>query len=232
MRTNKWNPSITTIELNDLYWGQGLSTIAIGKLLGTSGSTIGNRMKELGVRMRTPSEYLCGHPMSLEARRKISEKQQSEKGNNWKGGRITDAHGYIRVAIRRDDFFFPMSNHRGNEYRGYIMEHRLVMAKYLNRCLVPWEVVHHKNGIKTDNRLENLELLSMKGHTPSSQLARHIKQKEDDAYKRGLVDGANQKEQALIKHLFEPCKEHRGVLGWFESHRYLCPECMKELESK
>ncbi len=85
--------------------------------------------------------------------------KKGELSRSWKGGRVKDTYGYIKVRLEPDDFFYAMSE----KVNHYVLEHRLVMAKHLNRCLLPWEVVHHKNGIKTDNILENLELLNCKG---------------------------------------------------------------------
>ncbi len=93
----------------------------------------------------------CSHHCS----NKAHAGRRGELATNWKGGRHNSGHGYIRIWVSPDDFFYPMSN-----LSGYVLEHRLVVAKHLGRCLQPFEIVHHKNGIRDDNRNENLELTS------------------------------------------------------------------------
>ncbi len=78
---------------------------------------------------------------------------------NYKGCRWYN-RGYVNLRISPDDFFYPMV-----KKSGYVLEHRLVMARSLGRCLHPWEVVHHKNGVRNDNRRENLELVVRGTHS-------------------------------------------------------------------
>ena len=72
--------------------------------------------------------------------------KERETHPNWKGGKI-EHKGRILIRLYPDNFFYPMVG-SGR----YVLESRLVMAKHLSRCLLPWEIVHHKNGIKDDNR--------------------------------------------------------------------------------
>lgn len=68
---------------------------------------------------------------------------------HWKGGKTHHTLGYIYIY---------KTNHPFRDYRKYVFEHRLVMEKKLGRYLRPEEVIHHINGIKTDNRIKNLML--------------------------------------------------------------------------
>ena len=77
--------------------------------------------------------------------------------------------GYIGINLQPDDFFYLMADNSG-----YVLVHRLVMAKHLGRNLHSWEIVHHKNHIRGDNRFENLQLMSDIGHKQISILERRI----------------------------------------------------------
>ena len=78
---------------------------------------------------------------------------KGEKAPDWKGGRIYDGTGYIKI-------YKP--DHPFRNKAGYIREHRLIIEKQIGRYLHCWEVVHHINKIRDDNRLENLILLKNK----------------------------------------------------------------------
>lgn len=76
------------------------------------------------------------------------------KGANnpaWKGGKIITKDGYVMVLDSK-----RRAKRGANRY---ILEHRLVMSSQIGRELKSNEIVHHVNGVRTDNRPENLALL-------------------------------------------------------------------------
>jgi len=83
---------------------------------------------------------------------------KNKRHPRWVGGKIKRS-GY---------WYINNPEHPFSGKQGYIAEHRLVMEKHIGRFLKREEVVHHKNHIKTDNRLENLELCESPGKHTSS----------------------------------------------------------------
>jgi hypothetical protein len=93
-----------------------------------------------------PQRYLHGH----HSRGKIRE-----QSTRWKGGRNLTGQGYWRL-------YLPL--HQSANKSGYVFEHRLVWETAHGQQVPNGCVVHHKDGNKTNNAIDNLELLPFKMH--------------------------------------------------------------------
>lgn len=123
-----------TVELLErLYHKEHKSTEEIAAELGWSSGGLQKAMHRLGIQLRKR-----GPP-------------RGEHHPDWKGGKTRDRAGYVLV-------YCP--DHPRAKLGRYVQEHRLVMEQHLGRYLEPQEVVHHKNDIRDDNRIENLQLFA------------------------------------------------------------------------
>jgi hypothetical protein len=141
-RINKWKPRFCSENCRN----KGISKAHKFKnkiiyLYNNNQWSINRIDKYLGIKSRESIQNLLfNEGIKIRPRKYYLER---ERNPNFKGGYIT-SNGYRRI--------------------GKEMEHRTIMSKYLKRKLEKNEHVHHLNGNKTDNRIENLSLLTAKPH--------------------------------------------------------------------
>lgn len=104
----------------------------------------------------------CGQSCAYygsERNKKISKVMKGrftgEQSYHWKGGKRITKFGYISVLS---------PDHPNKNKTGCVLEHRLVVEEAMGRKLLKDEIVHHLNGITSDNRIENLQVMSHAEH--------------------------------------------------------------------
>jgi len=149
-----WNKkNIDESKLVDLYFNDGYGSPKLSAIYGLDAKTIRTRLSKYG---------------------KLRSNSEAHKGQiawNYKGEIIT-REGYVRVRLPINSPFISMID----KY-GYVFKHRLVMAEYLGRCLEDKETVHHIDGDKSNNYINNLEIYlnhseHMKCHLTSDEARR------------------------------------------------------------
>jgi hypothetical protein len=154
---------------------RGESLRMVAKKIGITHITLSQKLKENGVEVPTKAMSakntwknhqhprlgkkgrdcpVYGKKMSASCREKMEVIWKTQADNSRKY-RKKHSGGYIMIYL---------PDHPYADRSGYVLEHRSVMESHIGRYLTADEIVHHINGNKEDNRLENLALLSREEH--------------------------------------------------------------------
>lgn len=147
----------------------------IASKIGIDHCTLSKKLKEIGVKTPSRDESakmtwknhahprkgkkgtecpIYGKPVSKKWREKMTP-VWIENANRKRKYRKKQSGGYILV-------YAP--NHPSADRTGYVLEHRIILEEHIGRTLLSSEIVHHINGKKDDNRIENLKIVSREEH--------------------------------------------------------------------
>ena len=179
-------------ELEKLYVEEERPMWECAEILGVATGTVFNYLKKYGIKSR-PSmtektkrklsesqkkrPHRRGFHLSEEAKRKIGEANRGRvyKPSKYGGHTKKRKDGYVYVYL---------PEHPYSSKDGYVMEHILVMEEHIGHYITRDYVVHHKNHIRDDNRIENLQLMTFREHAGFHMKERQRLKKEKKEYEQ------------------------------------------------
>lgn len=171
MALKKFNA--TKEELESAYL-ELQSKIKVAEHFGVSKKLILNYMKRYGIERIRPSSEESAEIIRPFVEQGLSAPEIAEKSGfstvhirllaKILGAKLPDKFHTGHITTHNGYRMIQMPGHHDADSKGYVREHRFLMEQILGRTIDKNEVVHHKNGIKTDNRPENLEVMTKADH--------------------------------------------------------------------
>lgn len=155
------NCKIKLDKFKELFYKKSMPIKEIAKYFNVTFSAIGSfrhrynlppRGWSNGIHPRLGSKISQQHKNKLV---KIAKMRLGKKNPRWCGNKRKSYQGYILIRKPKHPF---------SDCCGWVREHRLIMEKHLGKILERDQNIHHINGIKDDNRLENLVVCSNSSH--------------------------------------------------------------------
>ena len=177
--------SIVSIDFEDvaeLYWRREMTVAEVANELGVKPNTLRDRMKQVGFPVRTKREYV----QLMKRKGRLSTTWTGSRNIKWKGGTPKDGSGYVMVWTGE---------------RKYVRRSHLVWEQSRGRKLPEGWVVHHINGVKDDDKPENVAACPPIKHAhliPKLLSTISILKRENDALRSGQALLIEHREEELV----------------------------------